>query len=70
MAYRMNGIGIGDVGTISSDGAFDFLVNVDESIAGEVNTTVLPGDFERLSHIENWSDEYFQHRNHLLSDQV
>jgi hypothetical protein len=70
MAYRRKGIRVGDVGTVSSDGAFNFLFNVDESIASEVNPAVLPDDFETLRGIEVSSDEYFQPRNHLLSDHV
>ena len=70
MAYRRKGIRIGDVGTVSSDGAFNFLFNVNGSIASEVNPAMLPDDFETLSHIEVSSDEYLQPRNQLLSDHV
>lgn len=68
--YRKKGVRIGDVGTITPDGAFDFLFNVDSSQADSINPHTLPSDFETIPPIESLSDDYFPPGEHLLSDYV
>ena len=46
IAYRKRGIRIGDVGTLTAEGAFDFLFNVCQSDAG--NPIELPDEFKLL----------------------
>ena len=47
-AYRSKGIGIGDVGIITPAGDFDFLFNICDSAAREVNPSSLT-NFEATS---------------------
>ena len=44
--YRKRGIRIGDVGTLTADGAFDFLFNICQPDTG--NPAELPDNFELL----------------------
>jgi hypothetical protein len=43
-AYRRKGISIGDVGIITPDGDFDFLFNICDSAAREVNPSSLTNE--------------------------
>lgn len=48
-AYLEKGISIGDVGTITPDGSFDFLFNICEAGDGPVNCNDVPSGFAPLS---------------------
>lgn len=47
MTYRKKGIRVGDVGVITTNGAFDFLFNTCPSDPG-INPDILPDGFELL----------------------
>ena len=50
-AYRTHGIRVGDVGAITSNGAFDFMFNTcqyDDEPDEEINPDTLPEGFELL----------------------
>ncbi len=67
MVYRKRGIRIGDVGTLTADGAFDFLFNICQPEAG--NPTDLPNEFELLASNVT-SDRKFAPGTSLASDHV
>ena len=46
--YREKGVGIGDVGIITSDGTFDFLFNIMLPADHQINRGRTPGDFEQV----------------------
>lgn len=72
MAYRKKGIRVGDVGVISSHGAFHFLFNAcrhHEQPGEPINPAILPQGFELLEsniicHVGSYP------RTHLLSNHV
>lgn len=55
LEYRKKGVGIGDVGVITPDGAFHFFFNVDAFLDSAVNPSALPADFETIWVIEDMS---------------
>ena len=65
MAYRIKGVGIGDVGVIQ-DGSFDFLFNVCSS---GINPPELPYNFEMLQpvNIDISDGQYFSPGTHVFS---
>ena len=71
-AYRKKGIRVGDVGVITSNGAFDFLFNAcqhgDQSDAG-VNPATLPDGFELLKAVIR-DNHKFDRGECLPTDQV
>ena len=69
ITYQKRGIRIGDVGTITANGAFDFLFNAceyDDPPGAEVNPAKLPDDFEVLKP-EIRTGETFEPRARLTS---
>jgi hypothetical protein len=46
--YRKNGVDIGDVGIITSNGVFDFLFNICLPANGPINDNRVPPDFTPL----------------------
>ena len=67
-AYRKKGIGVGDVGVITANGAFDFLFNACESDQS-INPDVLPDGFGLLK-ARIRTSEKFGPGECLPSDQV
>jgi hypothetical protein len=70
MEYQKRGVGVGDVGRITPDGGFDFMFNIDSSLASLVNPLTLPRNFETIPPVEIRSDPYFLPGESLLSDHV
>ena len=72
MEYQKQGIRIGDVGTITANGAFDFLFNAcehNDPPGVAVNPTKLPDGFELLKPVIRTGDT-FGPRAHLTSNNV
>ncbi|PFH47984.1 hypothetical protein AMATHDRAFT_150842 [Amanita thiersii Skay4041] len=70
IAYRMNGISIGDVGRITPDGAFDFLFNICSPADDPMNPSVLPEKFEFFTGFDVSTQELFGPETDILSQNV
>lgn len=69
--YRRKGLRIGDVGRITSAGAFDFLFNTCSPTNHPINPSVLPDNFEVLPlNDTSIHENFFAPETFLLSDNV
>ncbi|KAK2459349.1 hypothetical protein APHAL10511_008634, partial [Amanita phalloides] len=70
LGYRETGVRIGDVGTVTSDGDFDFLFNACLPAGHPVNPSVLPDAFEPVICIEKVVKQIYRPGAIVLSESV